>query len=92
MKGSFRSIRVSRRGASPRVVSATIVGSRGTTTATGPQLRARLGLYDSWVYFNSLSTNVTPPPDEGSQTTPSGGSLRGRWCRACGPAPSSTGT
>jgi stage II sporulation protein D len=73
VKGSFRSIRVSRRGASPRIVSATIVGSRGSTTASGPQLRARLGLYDSWVYFNSLSTNVTPPPDEGSQTTPGGG-------------------
>ena len=68
MKGSFRSIRVTRRGASPRVVSATIVGSGGSTTVTGAQLRARLGLFDSWVYFNALSTNVRPRRPDG--TTP----------------------
>jgi stage II sporulation protein D len=75
VKDSFRSIRVSRRGASPRVVAATIVGTGGTTQVTGPQLRSRLGLFDSWVYFNALSTNVTAPPssDEQTQTLPGGG-------------------
>jgi stage II sporulation protein D len=75
VRGSFRSIRVARRGASPRVVAATIVGTGGTTQVTGPQLRSRLGLFDSWVYFNALSTNVTPPPssDEQTQTMPGGG-------------------
>jgi stage II sporulation protein D len=70
VKGSFRSIRVSKRGASPRVVSATVVGTGGSTTVTGAQLRARLGLYDSWVYFNSMSTNVAPPPTTTTPTTP----------------------
>jgi stage II sporulation protein D len=76
VKGSFRSIRVSKRGVSPRVVSATIRGTRGTTTVTGPQLRARLGLYDSWIYFTSMSTNVNRPPaapQPGQQATPGGG-------------------
>jgi stage II sporulation protein D len=85
VKGSFRSIRVTQRGASPRVVDATIVGTGGTTKITGPQLRSRLGLFDTWVYFNQMSTNVapapttppttpttTPTPDPG-QTTTGGG-------------------
>ena len=49
VKGSFRSIRVTQRGASPRVVDATIVGTGGTTKITGPQLRSRLGLFDIWL-------------------------------------------
>jgi stage II sporulation protein D len=64
VKGSFRSIQVERRGTSPRVVYADIVGTGGTTRVTGPQLRSRLGLFDTWVYFRSVSTNVTSPaPD-----------------------------
>ena len=69
VKGSFRSIRVTQRGASPRVVDATIVGTGGTTKITGPQLRSRLGLFDTWVYFNQMSTNVAPAPTT-TPTTP----------------------
>ena len=82
VKGSFRSIRVTQRGASPRVVSATVVGTGGSTRVTGAQLRARLGLFDSWVYFNQLSTHVapapstpttTPAPAPGGTSAPAGG-------------------
>jgi len=45
--GSYRGIRVIRRGASPRIIRADVVGSSGTRRLTGPQLRSRLGLYDS---------------------------------------------
>jgi stage II sporulation protein D len=51
VKGSFRGIEVTRRGVSPRVVSAEIVGSGGRTTVSGPTLRTRFGLYDTWMYF-----------------------------------------
>ena len=44
MKGSFRGVDVVRRGASPRIVDADIVGTRGRTRVSGPQIRARLGL------------------------------------------------
>ncbi|MBO9532349.1 MAG: SpoIID/LytB domain-containing protein, partial [Solirubrobacteraceae bacterium] len=37
-KGTLRSIDVIKRGVSPRVIRADIVGSRGRTTVTGPQL------------------------------------------------------
>jgi stage II sporulation protein D len=70
VKGSFRSIKVTQRGASPRVVSATITGTGGTTTVTGAQLRSKLGLFDSWIYFSSMSTKVAPAPKQPTTTTP----------------------
>ena len=65
VKGSLREIRVTRRGVSPRIVSAQIVGSRGRTTVSGPTLRARFGLDDSWAYFSFVGTKaVREPADE----------------------------
>ena len=52
VRGRFRGITVNRRGRSPRIVRATIRGSRGNTRVTGPTLRFRLGLYDTWAYFS----------------------------------------
>ena len=51
VKGRFLGIRVIRRGRSPRVVVAEIVGTRGITAVSGGQLRARLDLPDTWAYF-----------------------------------------
>jgi stage II sporulation protein D len=51
VRGSLREIRVTKRGVSPRIVSAEIVGTGGRTTVSGPTLRARFGLDDSWAYF-----------------------------------------
>ena len=36
------------RGVSPRVVRARVVGTSGSRTVTGPQVRAELGLPDTW--------------------------------------------
>jgi stage II sporulation protein D len=47
-RGSFRALKVRDRGVSPRIVSADVICSGGTTRATGAQLRTALGLYDSW--------------------------------------------
>jgi stage II sporulation protein D len=54
--GSFRGIKVLQRGVSPRVVSAQVLGSRGSETVDGPTLKARLGLYDSWAYFRTITS------------------------------------
>lgn len=54
VKGKLRSVRVTKRGVSPRVVKARIVGSRGSTTTNGTTLRARLGLFDTWVSFKRV--------------------------------------
>ncbi len=48
VKGTFRGVKIVQRGVSPRVVYAEVVGSRGRTRVSGPTLRTRLGLYDTW--------------------------------------------
>jgi stage II sporulation protein D len=72
VKGKFRGVRVVARGASPRIMAADIVGSRGATRVTGATLRARLGLFDTWAYFTSISSDEEPPPDQppADQTDP----------------------
>jgi stage II sporulation protein D len=61
VKGSFRGVKVVRRGASPRVVAADVVGTRGSTRVTGATLRARFGLYDTWGYYTAIATKKKPP-------------------------------
>jgi stage II sporulation protein D len=56
VRGRFRKIRVLRRGVSPRIVTARVYGTRGTRRITGPTLRARLGLRDTWARFIRVST------------------------------------
>ena len=63
VKGSFKGIRVTRRGASPRIMAAEIVGSRGTTTTDGATLRAKFGLFDTWAYFAAISGKKAPASD-----------------------------
>jgi stage II sporulation protein D len=57
-RGTFRRLEVLERGASPRVVRARVVGSRGSTTITGPSIRARLGLRDSWLTLVSVRSSA----------------------------------
>jgi stage II sporulation protein D len=54
VKGTLKSIKVVKRGKSPRIVKARVVGSRGTTTVNGATIRARLGLPDTWVTFRKV--------------------------------------
>ncbi len=49
--GSLLGIEVSKRGVSPRIVSARVLGSLGSTSVTGPELASRLGLGSTWLYF-----------------------------------------
>src|SRR3954452_12089058 len=60
--GRFRGIDVVTRGVSPRVISADVLGSKGTTPVSGATLRARFGLYDTWAYFTSIAAQPAPPP------------------------------
>jgi stage II sporulation protein D len=61
VKGRFKGIEVTKRGRSPRIVSAEIVGSGGRTKVDGATLRARLGLLDTWAYFTSISIRRSSP-------------------------------
>ena len=49
--GKLRKIEIVKKGVSPRIVKARIVGSRGKETVSGATLQARLGLLSSWAKF-----------------------------------------
>ena len=55
VKGILRSIYVAKRGVSPRVVKAAIIGDKGITWVSGTTLRFALDLRDTWVHFTTMS-------------------------------------
>jgi stage II sporulation protein D len=71
-RGRFRGITVVRRGVSPRIVLADVVGTRGKTRVSGATLRSRLGLYDTWAYFTSIGVKTRKPAPR-PKSDPSGG-------------------
>jgi stage II sporulation protein D len=69
-RGSFRGIEVLKRGVSPRIVSARVLGSRGATVLDGPELAGRLGLNSTWAYFSVRNGGVlTVEPDRSGQSS-----------------------
>jgi stage II sporulation protein D len=71
VKGSFRGIEVLKRGVSPRIVSALVLGSRGTTPVSGPELAARFGLLSTWAYFSVKRGKVVHAEPDRSGRPPS---------------------
>jgi stage II sporulation protein D len=59
--GSFKSVKVLDRGVSPRVVRARVIGTRGSVTLTGPTIRSRLGLRDTWFTFVRVASSAVRP-------------------------------
>lgn len=51
VKGKLRRVVVLKRGDSPRIDFAKLVGTQGSTRIRGDVLAAALGLYDRWAYF-----------------------------------------
>jgi SpoIID/LytB domain protein len=71
VQGAFRGIEVLRRGYSPRVVSAYVLGSTGRTEVSGPELASRLGLNATWAYFSVRTAHGTrPEPDLSHHAAP----------------------
>jgi stage II sporulation protein D len=69
-RGGFRGIRVTKRGVSPRIVSAEVLGTRGSTVTDGATLRARLGLFDTWAYFTTIRGEAAPVDPSGGVRAP----------------------
>jgi stage II sporulation protein D len=57
VKGSLVGIKVLRHGASPRIITASVVGTKGRTTVTGGGLQQRFGLKSTWARFTTITTN-----------------------------------
>jgi stage II sporulation protein D len=51
LDGRLQRVAITRRGVSPRIVSARLYGSGGVTDIRGDQLAAALGAYDRWMRF-----------------------------------------
>jgi stage II sporulation protein D len=73
VRGAFRGITVLERGASPRIVRAEVDGTNGVTQVTGPQLRSRFGLFDTWASFTYISSDAKKKSsdDDDGATDPS---------------------
>jgi stage II sporulation protein D len=72
VRGRFQGIEVLKRGSSPRIISAYILGSAGRTVVSGEELASRLGLYDNWAYFSvKHGRSLTAEPDHSGHSSPS---------------------
>jgi stage II sporulation protein D len=78
VKGSFRGIDILQRGVSPRIVRAEIIGSKGRTAVTGPQLRTRFGLDDTWAHFTFVDTKTRKEKPAGGEPAAQAAATRRR--------------
>jgi stage II sporulation protein D len=65
VRGKLVGIKVTQHGASPRIMTADVIGTRGTTTVTGDQLLRALSLPSTWVRFTMISSGSRPTPTTG---------------------------
>jgi len=65
VKGSLVGIRVTKHGASPRIMTASVIGTRGTVSVTGSQLEGAFGLLSTWATFTTISSSAGPTPTAG---------------------------
>jgi stage II sporulation protein D len=54
LKGKLKQVVITKTGVSPRIVSARLVGTGGTSTVTGSELSVALGGYDTWMTFEKV--------------------------------------
>jgi stage II sporulation protein D len=72
-KGTFEGIKVLRHGVSPRIVSASVVGSKGATTVSGATLQEDLDTMSTWMAFTSVTAKAST--SSGSGTAAAGSTL-----------------
>jgi stage II sporulation protein D len=54
LQGKLKQVVITKTGVSPRVISAKLIGTGGTSTVTGSQLSVALGGYDTWMTFEKV--------------------------------------
>jgi stage II sporulation protein D len=65
VKGRLLGIDVTKRGVSPRVVTAQVVGTKGRSPVTGPQLQSIFRLSSTYMSFTTISSAPGAPPPSG---------------------------
>lgn len=56
LEGRLKRVVITKTGVSPRIVTAKLIGTGGTSTVTGSQLSVALGGYDTWMKFEKIVT------------------------------------
>jgi stage II sporulation protein D len=54
LQGKLKQVVVTKTGVSPRIISAKLIGTAGTTTVSGSELSVALGGYDTWMSFEKV--------------------------------------
>jgi len=71
LDGQLKQVVVTKRGRSPRIVWARLIGTGGVTRIRGDQLAAALGAYDRWMTFQRLvNGKVVGNPGDGKSKPP----------------------
>jgi stage II sporulation protein D len=70
VKGSLIGIKLTRHGASPRILTASVVGTKGRTTISGTGLQARFGLLSTWARFTTITTSAGSAAHTARRTSP----------------------
>src|SRR5205807_3057553 len=100
--GTFEGIEVLKRGYSPRILEAYVLGSGGRTLVSGGELEYRLGLDSTWAYFSSREaqtleampdrspqSNAAPAPAPAEAPQGSAGGVQPSGAGEAAPAPAS---
>jgi stage II sporulation protein D len=72
LDGRLKQVVVTKRGVSPRIVWARLVGTGGTTTIRGDQLESALGAYDRWMTFIKVVDGRASAPAAGGGNSAGG--------------------
>jgi stage II sporulation protein D len=59
LNGKLKQVVITKTGASPRIISAKLIGTGGTTTVSGSELESALGGYDTWMTFEKVVSGKT---------------------------------
>jgi stage II sporulation protein D len=54
LEGRLKQVVITKRGVSPRIIEAKLIGTGGVTTVSGEQLEIALGGYDTWMSFQKI--------------------------------------
>jgi stage II sporulation protein D len=54
LDGKLKQVVITKTGVSPRIISAKLIGTGGTTTVSGTDLESALGGYDTWMSFEKV--------------------------------------
>jgi stage II sporulation protein D len=54
VQGRLKQVVVTKRGVTPRIISAKLIGTAGVSTVTGTEIESALGGYDTWMTFQKV--------------------------------------